>query len=112
MENKMQTNTQPEKSLTEKLRIASLAVFGILGLAYIILEVARGNSAHPEQIYLLEKSLDLPVIFSGLVYVFCLVRLRFNKINSPYFDQVLISIGLILLLIFGYLSVFVEDLAK
>jgi len=98
-------------SFVEKLRIASLFVFGILGLLYIVLEIVRANTAAPEQILLVEKSLDLPVVFSGLVYVLSLIRVRAKNITSPYFDQVLISGGVILFLIFAYLCVFAEDWA-
>ncbi len=107
----MENTSSPEKSFVEKLNLASFWVFGLLGLGYIVLEIVRANTLHPEQIFALEKSLDLPVLFSGLVYVLTLIRLKLNKITSPYLDQILISVGVIFLLAFGYLSIFVEDLA-
>lgn len=111
MENNLPKNSAPQKTFIEKLNLASFFVFGILGLGYIVLDIMRNNTARPEQIFMLEKSLDMPIVFSGLVYVLTLVRLRFKKVDSPYFDQILISVGVILLLVLGYISIFVEDLA-
>lgn len=108
----MENTPNIQKTFLEKLNLASFWVFGLLGITYIILEIIRINALHPEQIMLLEKSLDLPLIFTGLVYVMTLIRIKFAKYENPYFDQILISIGLIIMLVVGYLSLFVDDLVN
>ncbi len=88
---------------------ATFVVFLALGILYIALEIMRNNGYQPDDIYILQKSLDLPFAFAALGYGLSSVRLTFADSDSKSLDNWLIIIGAVIMIVFIAANLYMPD---
>ncbi|MBI2634811.1 hypothetical protein HYW82_04045 [Candidatus Peregrinibacteria bacterium] len=96
----------------ENIKKVSLIFFIITGIIHIGSSVFISNGAYLKQAGIINKTMDIPFIITGLIYGFSSLRLALTNSNQPnkILDIILISVIILVLAGIILINILIPDL--